>query len=124
MFAEVRPPVISACCKDSFSVVNSGQLTTELAQVLNVLLSVNLCLAVQTSMARPLQVLSLLCRLGAPSVSSSTFCRFASRGVSKVGQSRVLREKVSGTASRYNNEMCDEKLGLEDVEAKLQALVE
>lgn len=97
---------------------------TELPRVLNVLLSVNLCVAVQISMARPLQVLSLLSRLGAQSVGPPAFCRFASRGVSKVGQSRVLREKVSDTASRYKYEISDEDLGLEDVEFKLQALVE
>lgn len=80
-------------------------------------------------MARRLQVLSLLSRLGALSVispASVNGCRFASRGASKawMGQSHVHRESVSNRASRYSNEMSDEELGLEDVEDKLQALVE
>ncbi|XP_038578688.1 neugrin [Micropterus salmoides] len=76
-------------------------------------------------MARPLQVLSLLSRLGALSVLppvSTNGCRFASRGASKawVGQSHGHR--VSNSASRYSDEMSDEELGLDDVEDKLQAL--
>lgn len=82
-------------------------------------------------MARPLQVLSLLSRLGALSVSSSvsTSCRFASRGASRawMGQSHVHRDRTSNTAPRHSDEMSDEEPALEDledVEDKLQALVE
>lgn len=81
------------------------------------------------SMARPLQVLSLLSRLGALSVSPSASincCRFASRGSSKawMGQSHVHKDTVSNRASRYNDEMFDEEPEVEDVEEKLQALVD
>lgn len=41
-----------------------------------------------------------------------------------MGQSRVHRERVSNTASRYSDEMSDAELGIPDVEDKLQALVE
>ncbi len=80
------------------------------------------------SMARPLQVLSLLSRLGAPSVIPSVSingCRFASRGTRKAwpGQSHVHRDTVSNRASGCSDEDFDEP-ELEDVEDKLQALVE
>ncbi|XP_070766225.1 neugrin [Enoplosus armatus] len=80
-------------------------------------------------MARPLQVLSLLSRLGAPSVMPSVSvngCRFASRGASKawMGQSLGHKDRVSNRASRYSDEMSDEDLEMEDVEDKLQALVD
>lgn len=83
------------------------------------------------SMARPLQVLSLLSRLGALSASTN-YCRFASRGVqgSKawMGQSHAHKDRgQSNRASRYKDETYDEELGWEDVddvEDKLQALVE
>lgn len=79
------------------------------------------------SMARPLQVFSLLSRLGALSVTPSgaiSGCRFASRGASKarMGQSHGPRDRVSNRAPRYSDEMSEEEL--EDVEDKLQALVE
>ncbi|KAF1390582.1 hypothetical protein PFLUV_G00059530 [Perca fluviatilis] len=83
-------------------------------------------------MARSLQVLSLLSRLGdlslMPSVSINS-CRFASRGASnaRMGQSHVHRDRVSNSAPRYSDEMPDDELGLKDaeeVEDKLQALVD
>ncbi|XP_076596137.1 neugrin [Chaetodon auriga] len=76
-----------------------------------------------------LRLLSVLPRLGAqtviPSVSINC-CRFASRGTSKawMGQSHAHRDRVSNKASRYGD---DEELRLEDVEDvedKLQALVD
>ncbi|XP_067448135.1 neugrin [Thunnus thynnus] len=78
-------------------------------------------------MARPLQVLSLLSRLGALSVTpslSTNSCRFVSRGVGKawMGQSHVHRDR--NRAPRYSDEVSDEDRGLEDVEDKLQALVD
>ncbi|XP_035511936.1 neugrin [Morone saxatilis] len=80
-------------------------------------------------MARPLQVLSLLSRLGALSVipsASLNGCRFASRGASKawVGQSIVHRDRVPHRASRHRDELSDEEglADVEDVEDKLQAL--
>lgn len=81
------------------------------------------------SMARPLQVLSLLSRFGALSVVSPAHirgCRFASRGASKAwtGQSHVYRDTVSKRASRHSDDMYDEEDALDDVEDKLQALVE
>ncbi|XP_019114784.2 neugrin [Larimichthys crocea] len=87
------------------------------------------------SMARPLQVLSLLSRLGALSgipSASTNYCRFASRGVqgSKawMGQSHAHKDRgQSNRASRYKDETYDEELGWEDVddvEDKLQALVD
>ncbi|KAM9350648.1 neugrin [Symphorus nematophorus] len=84
-------------------------------------------------MARPLQLLSLLSRLGSLSVRppvSINSCRFTSRGASRVwtGQRHEDRDnRVSNRASRYRDEMSDEELGLEDledVEEKLQALVD
>ncbi|XP_056240742.1 neugrin [Seriola aureovittata] len=74
-------------------------------------------------MARPLQVLSLLSRLGSLPVKTTSSCRFASRGASGawMGQSHVRRDR----ASRYSDEMSEEEFGLEDVEDvedKLQAL--
>nr|XP_046252202.1 neugrin [Scatophagus argus] len=80
-------------------------------------------------MARPLQVLSLLSRLGTVSVipsASVNGCRFASRDASKalMGQSHVHR--VSNKASRYSDEMSGEEVGLEDledVEDKFSALL-
>lgn len=82
------------------------------------------------SMARPLQLLSLLSRLGALPASPSAPVnarRFASRGASKAwtGQSQVHRDRAANRqASRYSDELSDEEAGLEDVEDKLQALVE
>ncbi|XP_068589894.1 neugrin [Cebidichthys violaceus] len=73
-------------------------------------------------MARPLQVLSLLSRLGAlcatPSVSINS-CRSASRGASRarMGPSHVHRDRAHGDDMSVNDE-------LEDVEDKLQALVD
>ncbi|XP_070695295.1 neugrin [Pempheris klunzingeri] len=77
-------------------------------------------------MARPLQLLS---RLGALSVSPSAplkSCRFASRGASKawMGQSHGHRDRASNRAPGYSSEMFEEEPGLEDVEDKLQALVD
>ncbi|GLD45971.1 neugrin [Lates japonicus] len=80
-------------------------------------------------MARPLQVLSLLSRLGSlSSVTPTNSCRFASRGASGswMGQSHVRRDRASNRAPRYSDEMSDEEYGLqdlEDVEDKLQDLV-
>ncbi len=84
---------------------------------------------VSGSMARSLQVLSLLSRLCASSeipTASIACCRFASRGINKawMGQSHVHRDTVSKKASRYSDETCDEESELDDVEEKLQALVE
>ncbi|XP_041801564.1 neugrin [Chelmon rostratus] len=82
-------------------------------------------------MARPLRLLSLLYKSGAqfvtPSASINSW-RFASRGASNAwtGQSKVHRDRVSNKASRYCDDE-DEELGLqnvEDVEGKLQALVD
>ncbi|KAK5863466.1 hypothetical protein PBY51_000495 [Eleginops maclovinus] len=73
-------------------------------------------------MARPLQVLSLLYRLGARSVMPSvsiTSCRFASKEFNKA-HSHVRRDKVSNRSQRDSEEMSDEEL--EDVEDKLQDL--
>ncbi|XP_060913839.1 neugrin [Labrus mixtus] len=80
-------------------------------------------------MARPFQLLSLLSRLGAPSVAlsfSSTCVRFASRGTSKtwLAQSHDHTARSSHGASRYSDRMSDEEVGLEDVEDKLQTLVD
>ncbi|XP_074500670.1 neugrin isoform X2 [Sebastes fasciatus] len=85
-------------------------------------------------MARPLQLLSLLSRLGAlslmPSASTVNCCRFASRGASKawMGQSHGHRDRASNNnrASRYRDEMSDddELEDVEDVEDKLQTLVD
>ncbi|XP_040915167.1 neugrin [Toxotes jaculatrix] len=77
-------------------------------------------------MARPLRVLSLLSRLGALSVTPTNSSRFASRGASGswAGQSHVPRDRASNRAPRYSDEMSDEEFGLEDVEDKLQAVVE
>uniref|UniRef100_A0A3B4WNV9 Neugrin n=1 Tax=Seriola lalandi dorsalis TaxID=1841481 RepID=A0A3B4WNV9_SERLL len=79
------------------------------------------------SMARPLQVLSFLSRLGSLPVKTTSSCRFASRGASGawMGQSHVRRDRASSRASRYSDEMSEEEFGLEDVEDvedKLQAL--
>lgn len=74
------------------------------------------------SMARPLQALSLLYRLGARSVMPSvsiTSCRFASKALNKA-QSHVRRDKVPNRAQRDSEEMYDKEL--EDVEDKLQVL--
>ncbi|XP_073326046.1 neugrin [Pagrus major] len=73
-------------------------------------------------MARPLQLLSLLCRLGARSVppsASVNSCRSASKGASKawMGRSPVHRDRVSD-----RDEMFDEEQ--DDVEDKLQALAD
>ncbi|XP_065817851.1 neugrin [Labrus bergylta] len=80
-------------------------------------------------MARPFQLLSLLSRLGAPSVArpfSSTCVRFASRGTGKtwLAQSHDHTARSSHGASRHSDRMSDEEVGLEDVEDKLQALVD
>ncbi|XP_044065568.1 neugrin [Siniperca chuatsi] len=80
-------------------------------------------------MARPLQVISFLSRLSALSVLPSLSlngCRFASRGASKarMGQSHGHKDRVSNRTSRYSDEMSNEEPGLEDVEDKLQALVD
>ncbi|KAK5894530.1 hypothetical protein CesoFtcFv8_011213 [Champsocephalus esox] len=75
-------------------------------------------------MARPLQALSLLYRLGARSVMPSvsiTSCRFASKALNKA-QSHVRRDKVPNRAQRDSEEMYDKELELEDVEDKLQVL--
>lgn len=106
---------------------------------------INLCLKVQTAylpkkatrlainekkvMARSFQLLSVLSRLCAPSVGSSfsiSGCRFASRGASVawMGQSHNNRDRSSNRASRYSDQVSDEAFGLEDVEDKLQALVD
>ncbi|XP_034733896.1 neugrin [Etheostoma cragini] len=83
-------------------------------------------------MARSLQVLSFLSRLGdlslMPSVSINS-CRFASRGASNARkrQSHVHRDRVSNSAPRYSDEMPDDQPDLQDaeeVEDKLQALVD
>lgn len=84
---------------------------------------------VSVSMALPLQVLSLLSRLGALSVMppvSMNSCRFASRGASKAwrGQSHVHRDRAPNRAPADADEMSDDELGVEDVEDKLQALVD
>lgn len=76
-------------------------------------------------MARPLRVLSLVSRLGVLSTSPSASVnstRFASRSASKAwtGQSHVHRDRDA----RQSHDMSDEELGLEEVEDKLQALVE
>ncbi|XP_031700959.1 neugrin [Anarrhichthys ocellatus] len=77
-------------------------------------------------MARPLQVLSLLSRLGAlcatPSVSINS-CRSASRGASRarMGPSPVHRDRASNRAHGDDMSVDDE---LEDVEDKLQAVVD
>lgn len=82
------------------------------------------------NMARPLQVLSLLSRLGALSVASSVSahgCRFASRGANRAltGHSHVHRDRKSNGLPRYSAELSDEDLeDLEDVEEKIQALVD
>lgn len=76
------------------------------------------------SMARPLQALSLLYRLGARSVMPSvsiTSCRFASKALNKA-QSHVRRDKVPNRDQRDSEEMYDKELELEDVEDKLQVL--
>ncbi|XP_029291634.1 neugrin [Cottoperca gobio] len=76
-------------------------------------------------MARPLQVLSLLSRLGARSVKTSvsiTSCRYASKGFNKaaMGQSRVRRDRVSHRDARDMEDMSDDEV--EEVEDKLQTL--
>ncbi|KAM3618183.1 uncharacterized protein V6R79_016799 [Siganus canaliculatus] len=80
-------------------------------------------------MARPLQVLPLLCRLGPLSVfpaAPSTVCHFSNRGacMARMGQSQWPRDRGSSRASRDSSERSDNELGLEDVEEKIQALVE
>lgn len=80
-------------------------------------------------MARPLQVLSLLSRFGALSLvspASISGWRFASRGAGNAwtAQSHVYRDRVSNRASRHSDDMSEEEAELEDVEDKLQALVE
>ncbi|XP_059189097.1 neugrin [Centropristis striata] len=83
-------------------------------------------------MARLLRGLSLLSRLGAPSVRpplSMTGCRFASRGVSPpvTDRSLVHRDRASHRAPRYNRDMSDDDFGpedVDDVEDKLQAVVD
>lgn len=79
-------------------------------------------------MARSLQYLSLLSRLGAlsviPSVSANS-CRCSSKGASKawMGQSHVHKDRAS-TRPRYSEDRPEEDGELEDVEDKLQALVD
>ncbi|KAI3357385.1 hypothetical protein L3Q82_015812 [Scortum barcoo] len=80
-------------------------------------------------MARPLQVLSLLSRLGARSVTPSGAAagwRFASRSANKawMGQSPRPGDRESNRAHRSRDEMSDGDLTLEDAEDKLQALVD
>lgn len=76
-------------------------------------------------MARSLWALSLFSRLGTPSVISSVNARFASKGVSKawMGQSHVQADRGSNRTG-YSDEMFNEELELEDVEDKLQALIQ
>ncbi|XP_071332114.1 neugrin [Trachinotus anak] len=77
-------------------------------------------------MARPLQVLSLLSRLGVPTVKTTNSCRFASRGT-RMCPSHERRDRASNRAPRYSDEMSDGDFAvedLEDVEDKLQALVD
>ncbi|XP_019944760.2 neugrin [Paralichthys olivaceus] len=74
-------------------------------------------------MARPLQLLSLLSRLGARSLTPPDSCRFSSRGVAPwMGQSRVRRDRAAG----HSEDMSEEEGGgcLEDVEDKLQTLMD
>ncbi|XP_072222813.1 neugrin [Leuresthes tenuis] len=79
-------------------------------------------------MARPLQVFSLIFRIRAPSIIPSVSAigyRFASRGTNKawMGQSHVHGDR--GSNSRRNrDEMSDEELDLDDVDDKLQALLD
>uniref|UniRef100_UPI0037E900A8 neugrin n=1 Tax=Semicossyphus pulcher TaxID=241346 RepID=UPI0037E900A8 len=77
------------------------------------------------NMPRPLQIISLLSRLGAPSIPINA-CRFASRGATKawMGQSHDHRDRSSNRPSRFSEQMSDDELGLEDAEDKLQALVD
>uniref|UniRef100_UPI003AAEE6D9 neugrin n=1 Tax=Centroberyx gerrardi TaxID=166262 RepID=UPI003AAEE6D9 len=77
-------------------------------------------------MARPLRVFSLLSRLGPLSVMptvSARSCRFASRDARAwTGQSRVHR--ASDRAPRQSREMFDDDVDMEDVEDKLQSLID
>ncbi|XP_074536835.1 neugrin isoform X2 [Halichoeres trimaculatus] len=76
-------------------------------------------------MARPFQLFSVLSRLCAPSVGSSLYisgCRFASRDASSVWMRQS--QKIRDRASRYSDHVSDEEFGLEDVEDKLQSLVD
>lgn len=79
-------------------------------------------------MARSVQILSLLSKFGAssriPSVSASN-CRFASRGASKarMGQGPAQADRGSSRPG-YSDETSNGELELEDVEDKLQALIQ
>ncbi|KAM4562213.1 neugrin [Odontesthes bonariensis] len=79
-------------------------------------------------MARPLQVFSLIFRLRAPPVIPSvsvSSCRFASRGTNKawMGKSHVHGDRGSNSP-RNRDEMSDDELDLDDVDDKLQALLD
>ncbi|XP_068198998.1 neugrin [Antennarius striatus] len=74
-------------------------------------------------MARPLHVVRLLSRVGAPSPPASiNSCRLASRGA--MGQNHGYRDRTSHRAPRHSDGMSDEGVDIEDVEEKLQALVD
>ncbi|KAL3974371.1 Rho guanine nucleotide exchange factor 7 [Sarotherodon galilaeus] len=79
-------------------------------------------------MARSVQILCLLSKFGAssliPSVSASN-CRFASRGASKarMGQGPAQADRGSSRPG-YSDETSNGELELEDVEDKLQALIQ
>ncbi|XP_068608832.1 neugrin [Brachionichthys hirsutus] len=80
-------------------------------------------------MARPLRLLALLSRFAAapPSPPASTnSCRLASRGANKawMGQNHAHRDRMSSGAPTHGEEVSDEELEMEDVEEKLQALVD
>ena len=77
-------------------------------------------------MARPLQLLSLLSRLGVLSVKPSVSvhsCRSVSRGSRKAwtGQNHEDRDRAPNRAHRHSDE--DELEDMKEVEEKLQALV-
>ncbi|AWP09561.1 putative neugrin isoform 2 [Scophthalmus maximus] len=74
-------------------------------------------------MARPLQVLSLLSRLGLSPTPATNSCRFASRGpVPWISQRHVRSDRAAG----HSDEMSGEDSGgyPEDAEDKLQGLVD
>ncbi|KAM9752752.1 neugrin [Menidia menidia] len=79
-------------------------------------------------MARALRVFPLLFGLRAipliPSVYCSS-CRFASRGVNKswLGQSHALRDR-GPNSPRHREEVSEEEVDLDDVDDKLQALLD